>query len=147
MNLGSIKAIGFDMDHTLAVYNHVNFETLAFEKTLEKFIEAGYPSELRRLQFDPNSVIRGLLVDRELGNLLKVDAHKYVKIAFHGKRRLEKEERHRLYNSQSFKAEKLMLFNRQDVLNQEPEKIVEQAFKKAITNPLYAKEPPDYDEG
>ncbi len=108
MNLGSIKAIGFDMDHTLAVYNHVNFETLAFEKTLEKFIEAGYPSELRRLQFDPNSVIRGLLVDRELGNLLKVDAHKYVKIAFHGKRRLEKEERHRLYNSQSFKAEKLI---------------------------------------
>lgn len=46
-----------------------------------------------------------------------------------------------------FKAEKLMLFNRQDVLNQQPEKIVEQSFKRAITNPLYAKEPPDYDEG
>ena len=46
-----------------------------------------------------------------------------------------------------FKAEKLMLFNRQSVLNQQPEKIVEQSFKRAITNPLYAKEPPDYDEG
>ena len=46
-----------------------------------------------------------------------------------------------------FKAEKLMLFNRQGVLNQQPEKIVEQSFKNAITNPLYAKEPPEYDEG
>jgi len=46
-----------------------------------------------------------------------------------------------------FKAEKLMRFNHQDVLNQQPEKIVEQSFKHAITNPLYAKEPPDYDEG
>jgi hypothetical protein len=46
-----------------------------------------------------------------------------------------------------FKAEKLMLFNRQSVLNQQPERIVKQSFKKTITNPLYAKEPPDYDEG
>lgn len=107
LNMASIKAIGFDMDHTLAVYNHVTFETLAFKVTLDKFIAAGYPKELAKLTFDPNSVIRGLLVDQERGNLLKVDAHKYVKTAFHGKRRLDKEERHRLYNSQSFKAEKL----------------------------------------
>jgi len=40
-----------------------------------------------------------------------------------------------------------MQFNRQGVLNQQPEKIVEQSFKHAITNPLYAKEPPEYDEG
>lgn len=46
-----------------------------------------------------------------------------------------------------FKAEKLMLFNRQKVLNLAPEKIVEQSFKNTITNPLYAKAPPEYDEG
>ena len=40
-----------------------------------------------------------------------------------------------------------MLFNRHGVLNQQPEKIIEQSFKHAITNPLYAKEPPEYDEG
>ncbi len=107
LNMGSIKSIGFDMDHTLAPYNHINFEAVAFEKTLDKFIAAGYPKELQKLQFDPTSVIRGLLVDHERGNLLKVDAHKYVKTAFHGKRRLDKEERHRLYNSESFKAENL----------------------------------------
>ena len=105
LNLSSIKSIGFDMDHTLAKYNRINFEALAFEKTLEKFIEAGYPDELKDLEFDPNSVIRGLLVDQERGNLLRVDAHKYVKTATHGKTKLEKQERHTLYNKQSIKPE------------------------------------------
>lgn len=108
LNMSYIKAIGFDMDHTLAPYNHVNFETLAFRETLKKFIANGYPEELSTLQFDPNSVMRGLMVDRERGNLLKVDAHKYVKLAFHGKRKLDKEDRHKLYNVESFKAEKLL---------------------------------------
>ncbi len=108
LNMGSIKAIGFDMDHTLVTYNEEAFEDLAFRKTLEKFIAAGYPQELAQLRFNPHSVIRGLLVDRERGNLLKVDGHKYVKIAFHGTHRLAKEERHRLYNAESFKAEKFL---------------------------------------
>ena len=71
----------------------------------EKFIEAGYPQELAKLEFDPNFVIRGLLVDRNRGNLLKVDGHKYVKIAFHGKQRLTKKERHETYNRDGIKAE------------------------------------------
>ena len=74
LNMASITSIGFDMDHTLARYNRVNFENLAFHKTLEKFIEAGYPQELSQLEFDPKFVIRGLLVDRAKGNLLKVDS-------------------------------------------------------------------------
>jgi len=108
INMGSIKAIGFDMDHTLVQYNRDAFETLAFRATLRKFIDAGYPEELNELKFDPSSVIRGLLVDRERGNLLKVDGHKYVKTAFHGKRRLEKEDRRKLYNAASFKAQNLL---------------------------------------
>lgn len=92
------------MDHTLAQYNRAAFESLAFEKTLSKFIEAGYPEELSQLKFDPRFVIRGLLVDRERGNLLKVDCHKYVKSAFHGRERLDKQTRHKLYNSESFNA-------------------------------------------
>ncbi|MBF0443811.1 MAG: HAD-IG family 5'-nucleotidase [Oligoflexales bacterium] len=104
LNMASIKSIGFDMDHTLVLYNRENFESLAFRKTLEKFIDAGYPDELIQLRFDPNFIIRGLLVDRERGNILKADAHKYVKIAYHGHRLLSKEERHRLYNAESFRA-------------------------------------------
>ena len=104
LSMGSIKSIGFDMDHTLAPYHRENFEALAFGKTVEKFIAAGYPEELSQLQFDPNFVIRGLLVDRERGNLLKVDGHKYVKMAYHGHTPLSKEKRHEIYNAESFRA-------------------------------------------
>lgn len=104
LNMANIKSIGFDLDHTLITYNRENFEALAFHETLKKFIAAGYPEELLNLKFDPNFLIRGLLVDIDRGNLLKVDCHKYVKIAYHGHQRLEKSERHRLYNSASFKA-------------------------------------------
>jgi HAD superfamily 5'-nucleotidase-like hydrolase len=104
LNMGNIRAIGFDMDHTLAMYNRENFEALAFRATLRKFIDAGYPAELETLQFKPEFLIRGLLVDMDRGNILKVDGHKYVKIAFHGHTRLDKESRHKLYNSESFKA-------------------------------------------
>ncbi|MFW7377586.1 MAG: HAD-IG family 5'-nucleotidase [Oligoflexus sp.] len=108
LNLESITSIGFDMDHTLALYNRVEFETLAFRETLKKFIEAGYPEELQKLKFDPNFVIRGLLVDQDRGNLLKVDGYKYVKVAYHGHRRLEKQERHLLYNSKGYKADEFL---------------------------------------
>ena len=108
LNMGPIKAIGFDMDHTLVTYNREAFEALAFRATLNKFIEAGYPEELSQLHFDPAFLIRGLLVDMERGNILKVDGHKYVKIAFHGRRRLPKDLRHKLYNSESFKASTLL---------------------------------------
>ena len=105
LNMGSIRSLGFDMDHTLVLYNRVNFENLAFHETLKKFIANGYPEELASLKFDPNFVIRGLLVDRERGNLLKVDAHKYVKVAFHGHMKLDKAARSELYNSRGFKAD------------------------------------------
>ena len=105
LNLASIRSIGFDMDHTLVLYNRENFESLAFHETVKKFVANGYPEELLQLKFDPNFVIRGLLVDRQRGNFLKVDAHKYVKIAFHGHRKLDKQERYELYNAKSFKAD------------------------------------------
>ncbi len=103
--MANIKLVGFDMDHTLALYKHEAFEALAFRETLKKFIEAGYPENLLNLEFDPNFVIRGLLVDRKHGNILRVDAHKYVKDAFHGHRRLTKEERYTYYNAMGIDAE------------------------------------------
>lgn len=106
--MANIKAVGFDMDHTLALYKHETFEALAFRETLKKFIEAGYPEQLLELQFNPKFLIRGLLVDRELGNILRVDAHKYVKDAFHGHRRLTKEERYKLYNFRGLSAEEYL---------------------------------------
>lgn len=105
--MANIKAIGFDMDHTLADYIQEEFEKLAFEKALDKFIGLGYPKELAKLQFDPNFIIRGLLVDVSRGNLLKVDGHRYVKTAYHGRKKLTKDERTLYYNSKRLDTGKL----------------------------------------
>ena len=104
LNFGHIKLIGFDMDHTLAPY-HQNFESLAFQETLKKFIADGYPEELSSLTFKKDYAIRGLIVDRERGNILRVDGHKYVKDAYHGHTRLTKDERYSLYNKHSIRAQ------------------------------------------
>lgn len=93
------------MDHTLAIYKRDAFEGLAFRETIRKFIEAGYPEELLELEFKPNFLIRGLLVDKKRGNILKVDTHKYVKDAYHGYRRLSRDERYTLYNAQGIDSE------------------------------------------
>ncbi|MDD9951283.1 MAG: HAD-IG family 5'-nucleotidase [Zetaproteobacteria bacterium] len=108
VSLGKVKLFGFDMDYTLAPYDRLAFETLAFSETLKKFIAAGYPEELKNLSYKHDFVIRGLLVDRDRGNILKVDSHKYVKDAYHGYQRLSKEERHKLYNRQSYKAQEFL---------------------------------------
>ena len=104
LNMGKVRAIGYDLDHTLALYDRVAFETLAFRETVKKFVQHGYPEELLGLYFDPTLLQRGLLVDMDRGNVLKVDAHKYVKVAYHGHRCLSKAERQQTYNSKPYKA-------------------------------------------
>lgn len=44
LNMAGIKAVGFDMDYTLAQYKPESFEVLAHEKTVKKLVSAfGYP--------------------------------------------------------------------------------------------------------
>jgi len=100
LNMASIQAIGFDMDYTLAQYKPETFETLAFYQTIEKLIlYFGYPESLRHLVFDWKYMARGLVIDKKRGNILKIDRHKYVKLAYHGFKELERHERMSLYNS------------------------------------------------
>jgi hypothetical protein len=40
---------------------------------------------------------RGLIIDKKSGNILKLDRHKYVRLAFHGTQRIPKEQRKQLY--------------------------------------------------
>jgi HAD superfamily 5'-nucleotidase-like hydrolase len=98
LNMKSIKAVGFDMDYTLAIYKPEAFEKLAYEETLKKLIEIGYPVEISTWKFDPDYMIRGLVIDKVKGNILKMDRHRYVKVAYHGFRELEPEERRKLYD-------------------------------------------------
>ncbi len=97
LRLASIQAIGFDMDHTLASYRAAPFERLAFQQSVRKLIAQGYPRELARLRHDPEFAVRGLLVDKARGNILKMDRHHYVVQACHGTRKLPAEMRKKLY--------------------------------------------------
>jgi hypothetical protein len=58
-------------DYTLIHYDVNAWEGKAYEYGLQWLREAGCPVD--GLRFDPDLVIRGLIVDKELGNLVKVD--------------------------------------------------------------------------
>ncbi len=98
LRMSSIEAIGFDMDHTLAVYNTDNFNHLSFVMAIEALIkDKGYPEGIRSIVWEPEAAIRGLVVDKKMGNLVKIDAYNHVTRARHGRKFLEREERRRLY--------------------------------------------------
>lgn len=87
LNLRKISYIGLDMDHTLVRYNTQAFEELAYQGMLKKLVgEKGYPAEVSNLKFDFESVIRGLVLDSNQGNLLKVSRHGAIRGAKHGTR-------------------------------------------------------------
>jgi HAD superfamily 5'-nucleotidase-like hydrolase len=98
LRMDEIDLIGFDMDYTLALYNQPNLEALSIRCTIEKLIAArGYPEKIRSLTYDPTFAVRGLVVDRNHGNILKMDRYGHVGRVYHGKRQLDKDTRHRLY--------------------------------------------------
>src|SRR4051812_14671480 len=100
LRMRNIKMVGFDMDYTLADYEREAFEELAFNITVEKMIaKRGYPVDIRAIRYKPRAVIRGLVVDKKRGNILKVDAFQYVARAVHGRTPLPKDERRALYTS------------------------------------------------
>ncbi|NQV07109.1 HAD family hydrolase, partial [bacterium] len=95
LNLRSIKAIGYDLDYTLVHYHVEGWEERAFEATRERLAARGWP--VGDLLFDPSKVIRGLTIDRTLGNLVKPTRFGYVIKAAHGTRRLEFDEVRKAY--------------------------------------------------
>ncbi len=98
LRLETIAAIGFDMDHTLAVYRDEVFEQLCFDLAVDHLVRVrGYPERIREVPYDRTAVTRGLIVDKRRGNLLKLDAYGYVARVRHGSTRLDREARRRYY--------------------------------------------------
>ena len=63
------------MDYTLIHYDVNMWEGRAYKYGMQYLREVGCPVE--GLTFDPDLVIRGLIIDKERGNLLKVDRFGY----------------------------------------------------------------------
>jgi HAD superfamily 5'-nucleotidase-like hydrolase len=87
------------MDYTLAIYRQAEMDRLSIDATVSKLVDRGYPEELRSMKYRTDFPIRGLLIDRKLGNVLKMDRYRYVKTAYHGFCRLTREERRRAYHT------------------------------------------------
>ncbi len=98
LRMSSIRWVGFDMDYTLAIYRQEQMDALSIQLTVERLIRRGYPDYLSELAFDPCFPIRGLLIDKRYGNVLKMDRHKVVNVGYHGTRRLAPDEIANLYH-------------------------------------------------
>lgn len=96
LNLRSISAIGYDMDYTLIHYRFEEWEGAAYAYIRSVLAEDGWP--VAGLTFDPERVIRGLIIDSELGNIVKANRFGYVVRAFHGTRQLPFEEQRTAYS-------------------------------------------------
>jgi 5'-nucleotidase len=101
LRMDKIDLVGFDMDYTLAIYQLRALEMLAFQMTLARMIEhCGYPPQIGELQYDPEFVIRGLVMDKQTGNIFKMDRHNHCGRAYHGRRRLSADEVKKLYRDE-----------------------------------------------
>lgn len=99
LRMTHVSWVGFDMDYTLAIYHQQELDRLSIESTLPKLEKRGYPAELlRRTTYHPEFAIRGLLVDKKLGNVLKMDRFKVVQKGYHGLTPISKEDLRTLYH-------------------------------------------------
>lgn len=99
LNLRKIRTLGFDMDHTLVRYDSRAFEQTVHEIAVKKMVAAGYPERVLALPFDFDMAIRGLVIDKQKGNLLKISRHGGIRAAFHGAKPIEFKAQKQAYSS------------------------------------------------
>ncbi|MBB5789259.1 HAD-IG family 5'-nucleotidase [Jiangella mangrovi] len=90
LNLRSVQAIGYDMDYTLIHYRTDDWERTAFEHATRVLAAGDYP--VAGLVFEPDRYLQGLVIDLDLGNLVKATRFGYVIQAQHGTRQLSFDE-------------------------------------------------------
>jgi HAD superfamily 5'-nucleotidase-like hydrolase len=95
LNLRSIAAIGYDMDYTLIHYRVETWERRAYDRMRQLLAEDGWP--VGQLEFDQRIVNRGLVIDADLGNVVKANRFGYVMRAAHGTRMMQHDEQRAVY--------------------------------------------------
>jgi len=73
LRLTGAAFIGFDMDYTLAIYDQPEMDHLSIQATAKKLVLRGYPEHILDIAFDTQFPIRGLLIDKRFGHILKMD--------------------------------------------------------------------------
>ena len=96
--------IGFDMDYTLAIYDQPEMDhSVDPGDGRRSSSRAAIPSTSSTSAFDTQFPIRGLLIDKRFGHILKMDRYKVVQRGYHGMRELSKEEIRALYHSKKIR--------------------------------------------
>ncbi len=103
LKLSGIAWVGFDMDYTLAIYDQPAMDDLSIRATIDKLIKRGYPEFIKTVPVSTQFPVRGLLIDKRFGHVLKMDRHKHVHKGYHGFRELTKEELRTLYHSKKIR--------------------------------------------
>lgn len=97
LNLRAIQVVGCDMDYTLIHYDSERWERRAYEYVKQTFAARGWPVD--DLEFRPELATLGLLIDLELGNLVKANRFGHVRNASHGTHMLQFEAWRQAYGS------------------------------------------------
>jgi HAD superfamily 5'-nucleotidase-like hydrolase len=103
LRMSGIAWVGFDMDYTLAIYNQKEMDELSIRATVEKLIARGYPEFIRTIPYSTEFPVRGLLIDKRFGHILKMNRYKLVTKGYHGLRELGKDELRQLYHSKKIR--------------------------------------------
>ncbi len=92
--------IGLDMDHTLVRYHSENFEKLVYEFSIQALLKNNhYPELIKNLEFNYEEAIRGLVIDSQNGNILKLSRYGLIKKCRHGTHLMNHEEQTKFYRS------------------------------------------------
>lgn len=98
LNMKQIAAIGFDMDYTLVRYDSEAFEEMTYREIKKKLCEVrNYPAVINDLKFQFNLAIRGLVIDKPNGNVLKLSTYSKVKHAYHGMKEMDFKTQQKIY--------------------------------------------------
>ncbi|HXX67158.1 MAG TPA: HAD-IG family 5'-nucleotidase [Polyangiaceae bacterium] len=103
LRMSNIAWVGFDMDYTLAIYNQQEMDELSIRATIEKLVNRGYPDFIRSIQYSTAFPVRGLLIDKRFGHILKMNRYKFVTKGYHGFRELGSDELRELYHSKKIR--------------------------------------------
>ena len=100
LNLKKIKFIGLALAHTLVRYKAEAFEGLVYKLLLDRLTKGkNYPEKIKKLTFSYDWAIRGLVVDKKNGNILKLSRYGAIRNSYHGTKPIDFTTQKKLYRS------------------------------------------------
>lgn len=120
LNLSDYDCIGFDLDNTLVRYNVTNLMHMEYEMLATFMVDKrGYNKKLLKplTDNDLDFMQKGLLLDFEKGNILKVGSDSIIHKACHGMHVLSKEQIKKIYPEQRWEFTDIFCNNALDAWN------------------------------